>query len=145
MGGGLGRFVGDRRAELGLSRKELADASGLSYPYVSQIETGEREPALKAMRGLAAALDVPVEQLAGLTSPAQWMTSAAVVASSPTPPNPPNPPNPPSAAGSERRHETVLLAVERRLREVPPLQRLALLSELTARTVAELSQERGDG
>jgi transcriptional regulator with XRE-family HTH domain len=139
MGGGLGRFVGDRRAELGLSRKELADASGLSYPYVSQIETGEREPALKAMRGLAAALDVPVEQLAGLTSPAQWMTSAAVVASSPTPPTPP------SAAGSERRHETVLLAVERRLREVPPLQRLALLSELTARTVAELSQERGDG
>jgi transcriptional regulator with XRE-family HTH domain len=136
MGGGLGRFVGDRRAELGLSRKELADASGLSYPYVSQIETGEREPALKAMRGLAAALDVPVEQLAGLTSPAQWMTSATVVASSPTPP---------SAVGSERRHETVLLAVERRLREVPPLQRLALLSELTARTVAELSQERGDG
>jgi len=39
----------------------------------------------------------------------------------------------------------VLLAIERRLREVPPLQRLALLSELTARAVAELSQERDDG
>ena len=136
MGGGLGRFVGDRRAELGLSRKELADASGLSYPYVSQIETGEREPALKAMRGLAAALDVPVEQLAGLTSPAQWLSRPAMVASSSAPP---------SSAGSGRRQETVLLAIERRLREVPPLQRLALLSELTARAVAELSQERDDG
>ncbi len=52
---------------------------------------------------------------------------------------------PPSSAGSGRRHETVLLAIERRLREVPPLQRLALLSELTARAVAELSQERDDG
>ena len=57
----LGRFLEQRRTELGLSRRDLAERSGLSYPYVSQLETGDRDPALKAMRQLAPVLDVPVE------------------------------------------------------------------------------------
>src|SRR5687767_4708251 len=53
VGRELGRFLEHRRRELGLSRRDLADQSGLSYPYVSQLETGDLEPALKAMRALA--------------------------------------------------------------------------------------------
>ncbi len=68
MGRELGRFLEHRRRELGLSRRDLAEQSGLSYPYVSQLETGDREPALKTMRALAPVLDVRPEELAALQS-----------------------------------------------------------------------------
>ena len=38
----LGRRIAARREELGMSRKELAEATDLSYPYVAQIETGHQ-------------------------------------------------------------------------------------------------------
>jgi hypothetical protein len=38
--------------------------------------------------------------------------------------------------------DKVLLSLERRLREVPPLERISLLNELIALAVEELSQER---
>src|SRR5688500_12015499 len=44
VGRELGRFLEHRRHELGLSRRELAERSELPYPYVSQLETGDREP-----------------------------------------------------------------------------------------------------
>ncbi len=68
MGRELGRFLEHRRRELGLSRRDLADQSGLSYPYVSQLETGDREPALKTMRALAPVLEVRPEELAALVA-----------------------------------------------------------------------------
>ena len=52
-----------RRAELGMKRKELASSSGLSYPYVSEIENGHKEPSNRALRMLADALDLPASQL----------------------------------------------------------------------------------
>ena len=42
MGRELGRFLEHRRRELGLSRRDLAEQSELSYPYVSQLETSRR-------------------------------------------------------------------------------------------------------
>ena len=33
-----------RRTELGLKRKDLAERSSLSYPYVSELENGTKEP-----------------------------------------------------------------------------------------------------
>lgn len=64
---GLGRVVAEYRQRRGLSRSELAVAAGLSYPYVSQIETGQRKPSRKAAASLAAAL--------GLTT---WELEAAI-------------------------------------------------------------------
>lgn len=46
------------RERAGLSRADLATASGLSYPYVSQLETGLRKPSRKAAADLAKALSI---------------------------------------------------------------------------------------
>lgn len=46
------------RERQGMSRADLAGASGLSYPYVSQLETGLRKPSRKAAAELARALSV---------------------------------------------------------------------------------------
>ena len=61
----LGRLVQRRREELGMSRRGLVDATGLSYPYVSQIETGYRMPSSSAARSLATALDLSIGVLFG--------------------------------------------------------------------------------
>lgn len=58
--------VGERlkrlRLDRGLSQRELA-APGVSYAYVSRIEAGTRNPSVKALRKLAARLDVPATYL----------------------------------------------------------------------------------
>lgn len=60
------RLLTQRRHELGLSRRELAEASGLSYPYVSQLETGKRLPSHKSVGALARALQMAPADLAAL-------------------------------------------------------------------------------
>lgn len=137
MGRELGRFLEHRRRELGLSRRDLAEQSGLSYPYVSQLETGDREPALKAMRVLAPVLDVRTEELAALVAGGEWATvGTSSYASAPdmmlTSP-------PPADSAPSYNKDKVLLSLERRLRDVPPLERIALLNELIAAAVDELS------
>src|SRR5262245_32154746 len=59
----FGRRISARREELGLSRRELVEASGLSYPYVSQLETGYRLPSHKALAALAEALELDPGEL----------------------------------------------------------------------------------
>jgi transcriptional regulator with XRE-family HTH domain len=58
--------VGDRlhrlRLERGLSQRDLS-APGVSYAYISRIEAGARQPSVKALRKLAATLNVSVEYL----------------------------------------------------------------------------------
>ncbi len=136
MGRELGRFLEHRRGELGLTRRDLADRSRLSYPYVSQLETGDREPSLKTMRALAPVLDVRTEELAALVAGADWTTTGT--SSYTSAPEPLLSVGPPAASSSYNR-DKVLLSLERRLREVPPLERIALLNELIAAAVAELS------
>src|SRR5688500_18986985 len=140
VGRELGRFLEHRRHELGLSRRELAERSELSYPYVSQLETGDREPALKTMRALAPVLDVRPEELAALVAGGEWATAGTSSdASAPEM----------MVSGSLSRSDSpsynkdkVLLSLERRLRDVPPLERIALLNELIAAAVEELAGER---
>jgi len=139
MGRELGRFLEQRRHELGLSRRDLAERSGLSYPYVSQLETGDREPAIKAMRALAPVLDVRLDQLAGLVAGGAWSDSGSTYA--------PAAASPPSyevrASDGPAKREKVLLSVERRLREMPPVERISLLNELIAQAVEELRATEG--
>ncbi len=150
MGRELGRFLEHRREELGLTRRQLADASGVSYPYISKIESGEREPALKAIRKLAPVLDVRPEELAALVAGGDWATPrASGFASAPDL----MVGSLASADASYRRdssdsngpgynRDKVLLSLERRLRDVPPLERIALLNEMIAAAVEELGESR---
>jgi len=62
-GEAFGRRIRSRREELGLSRRDLVEASGLSYPYVSQLETGYRLPSHKALAALAEALELSPGEL----------------------------------------------------------------------------------
>lgn len=55
-----------RRAVLRLDRKDLASKSGLSYPYVHQIENGMRTPSVSALKRMAAVLDVSDADLLAL-------------------------------------------------------------------------------
>jgi transcriptional regulator with XRE-family HTH domain len=59
----LGELIRTRREDLGMSRRELVEATGLSYPYVSQLETGYRLPSSTALRDLAGALQMSTDEL----------------------------------------------------------------------------------
>lgn len=50
------------RQERGLSQRDLA-TEGVSYAYISRIEAGTRQPSVKALRKLAARLDVSADLL----------------------------------------------------------------------------------
>lgn len=47
------------RAHRKLTQDQLAEKSGLSRPYLTEIETGRKEGSLGSLRALATALDVP--------------------------------------------------------------------------------------
>lgn len=61
----LGRRMAARREELGMSRKQLAAATDLSYPYIAQIETGYRLPSTRHQGSLATALGLSLDELFG--------------------------------------------------------------------------------
>lgn len=50
----------------GMTCQALADAAGVSRPYISQIETGRRTGTLATLQRLAQALAIPVQALAPL-------------------------------------------------------------------------------
>ena len=49
----------------GMKVGELAAAAGMSQAYASQIESGKREGSVSAMRAIAAALGVTIDDLTG--------------------------------------------------------------------------------
>ena len=59
------RLLVEQRKRRGMSRSQLAEAAELSYPYISQLETGIRKPSRKAANELARALGVDVSELEG--------------------------------------------------------------------------------
>lgn len=61
----LGRRIAARREELGMSRKELAERTELSYPYIAQIETGYRLPSAKHQMTLSHVLAISLDDLFG--------------------------------------------------------------------------------
>ncbi len=128
----LGRLLEQRRHELGLSRRDLADQSDVSYPYVSQIETGDRDPSLRTMRKLAEVLGLPVEQLASMVANVEFTTALPAARSRPQ-----------RIAYDDSIHlyrAKVLPSIERKLQSVPPLVRLELLAELTRTAAREAAQ-----
>jgi transcriptional regulator with XRE-family HTH domain len=68
----LGDYVREQRMANRLSLRQLADAAGVSNPYLSQIERGLRRPSAEVLQSLARALRVSAETLyvhAGLYTP----------------------------------------------------------------------------
>ncbi len=59
----LGAFIREQRGRSRLSMRRLADLSGVSNPYLSQIERGLRKPSADILRQLAGALEVSTEAL----------------------------------------------------------------------------------
>jgi transcriptional regulator with XRE-family HTH domain len=59
----LGRAVARRRHELNLTQEELALRSGLHQRWISNVETGKRNPSYGSLRRLAGALELSTSQL----------------------------------------------------------------------------------
>ncbi|MGO4419937.1 helix-turn-helix domain-containing protein, partial [Streptomyces sp. MCAF7] len=53
--GTLGEFLREQRRGARLSLRQLADAAGVSNPYLSQIERGLRKPSAEILQQLAKA------------------------------------------------------------------------------------------
>jgi len=59
---GIGARLKRLRLERGLSQRDLS-SPGISYAYISRIESGARTPSVKALRRIAGKLGVTVEHL----------------------------------------------------------------------------------
>lgn len=68
----LGDYLREQRTSSRLSLRQLAELTGVSNPYLSQIERGLRRPSAEVLQQLAKALRISAEQLyvrAGIVSP----------------------------------------------------------------------------
>jgi len=59
----LGAAARARRDELGLTQEELALQSDLHQRWISNVETGKRNPSYESLRKLARGLDLPASEL----------------------------------------------------------------------------------
>jgi DNA-binding XRE family transcriptional regulator len=55
----LGYLITVRRTMLRMSRRDLAEASGLSYAYVSNMENGEKDASMASLKKVALSLKFP--------------------------------------------------------------------------------------
>lgn len=62
----IGNRIKERREELRLTQKELAEKAELSQPYVSQLEKGIFDPTAPVIIKLAAALGMSADELLGI-------------------------------------------------------------------------------
>ncbi|WP_130798603.1 helix-turn-helix domain-containing protein [Streptomyces otsuchiensis] len=60
---GLGEFLREQRRQAQLSLRQLADAAGVSNPYLSQIERGLRKPSAEILQQIAKGLEISAETL----------------------------------------------------------------------------------
>ncbi|MFC5722643.1 helix-turn-helix domain-containing protein [Streptomyces gamaensis] len=61
--GNLGEYLREQRRTARLTLRQLADAAGVSNPYLSQIERGLRKPSAEILQQLAKALRISAETL----------------------------------------------------------------------------------
>ncbi len=59
----LGSFIRDQRTGAELSLRKLADLTGVSNPYLSQIERGMRRPSAEILQQIAKALSISAETM----------------------------------------------------------------------------------
>ena len=61
--GDVGSFIKEQRERSALSIRKLAELTGVSNPYLSQIERGVRTPSAEILRSIAGALSIRTETL----------------------------------------------------------------------------------
>ncbi|MEU4064460.1 helix-turn-helix transcriptional regulator [Streptomyces wedmorensis] len=61
--GNLGEYLREQRRTAHLSLRQLAEAAGVSNPYLSQIERGLRKPSAEVLQQVAKALRISAETL----------------------------------------------------------------------------------
>ncbi|MEV6857181.1 helix-turn-helix transcriptional regulator [Streptomyces microflavus] len=61
--GNLGEYLREQRRAAQLSLRQLAEAAGVSNPYLSQIERGLRKPSAEVLQQVAKALRISAETL----------------------------------------------------------------------------------
>lgn len=126
----LGRKIAARREELGISRKQLAEATNLSYPYIAQIETGYRLVSAKHQVNVARALGMSLDELFG--------TDEELLAGG----------TPMRRTSDRRRHRgrpTIEEAIEHAAQEIealPSAVRLQALSRLQLRIMQSVTEEQ---
>jgi XRE family aerobic/anaerobic benzoate catabolism transcriptional regulator len=59
----IGRLLRLSRAKRGMTRRQLAQASGASERYLAQIEGGQGNPSVVILESIARALDIPIIEL----------------------------------------------------------------------------------
>ncbi len=59
----VGSFIREQRERSALSLRKLADMTGVSNPYLSQIERGIRKPSAEILRSIGEALSIRTETL----------------------------------------------------------------------------------
>ncbi len=59
----LGSYLKEQREQAQLSMRQLAERSGISNPYLSQIERGLKRPSAEILQALAKGLRISAEQL----------------------------------------------------------------------------------
>jgi transcriptional regulator with XRE-family HTH domain len=59
----VGTFIKEQREKSALSIRKLAEMTGVSNPYLSQIERGIRTPSAEILRSIAGALSIRTETL----------------------------------------------------------------------------------
>jgi len=64
----IGRLVRLGRAKRGITRRKLAEESGISERYLAQIEGGRGNPSVIVLKAVAEAIDVPIIELLPRTS-----------------------------------------------------------------------------
>ncbi len=69
---GLGLAVKELREKHGWSRKSLANHSGVSYPYLSEIETGKKRMSARALLLVSRGLEVKPYEL--LETAERWIS-----------------------------------------------------------------------
>jgi transcriptional regulator with XRE-family HTH domain len=81
--GSLGEFIAAQRRTAQLSLRQLADQTGISNPYLSQIERGLRKPSAEVLLQLSKALRVSAETLyvrAGILDPEEHPATSVEMA-----------------------------------------------------------------
>jgi transcriptional regulator with XRE-family HTH domain len=81
--GSLGEFIASQRRAAELSLRQLAEQTGVSNPYLSQIERGLRKPSAEVLQQLAKALRVSAETLyvrAGILDPEDHRSTSVEMA-----------------------------------------------------------------
>ena len=63
----LGAMIRERRREMGLTQKDLADDIGVSDGYIARIEIGGRSPGSKTLIKISEVLQIPLSDIFSLS------------------------------------------------------------------------------